>query len=110
MPFDWQPREPDADRARSYVRAGFWNDETLGGILANGLRAVPDHAFTVRSERRPYRGTFGEIDELGVLLPPASRRLQDRARRRIALRAPGTGSRPLATFYAIVHSERSKTG
>ena len=27
MAFDWQPREPDADRARSYVRAGFWNDE-----------------------------------------------------------------------------------
>ena len=64
MAFDWQPREPDADRARSYVRAGFWNDESLGGILASGLRSVPDHAFTVRSERRPYRGTFGEIDEL----------------------------------------------
>ena len=63
MAFDWQPREPDADRARSYVRAGFWNDETLGGILATAC-AVPDHAFTVRSERFPFRGTFGEVDEL----------------------------------------------
>ena len=62
MPFDWQPREPDARRARGYVNAGFWNDETLGSILATGLRAVPEHAFTVRSERFPFRGTFRDVD------------------------------------------------
>src|SRR5258708_23259695 len=64
MPFDWQPREPDAERARAYVRDGFWNDETLGRILATSLRDVPDHAFTVRSDRRPFRGTFRDVDAM----------------------------------------------
>src|SRR4029078_12191127 len=64
MAFDWHPREPDAERARGYVRAGFWNDETLGGILGGALRGVPDHAFTVRSDRRPFRGTFRDVDAM----------------------------------------------
>ncbi len=62
MTFDWQPREPDAARAQRYVHDGFWNDETLGQILAAGLRDVPDHQFTVRSERRPWRGSFADVD------------------------------------------------
>ena len=102
MPFDWQPREPDADRARSYVRAGFWNDETLGGILADGLRAVPDHAFTVRSERRPFRGTFGEVDELACRVAAGLRARGIGPGDAVAFQLPNW-IEAAATFYAIAY-------
>ena len=102
MPFDWQPREPDADRARGYVRAGFWNDETLGGILANGLRSVPDHAFTVRSERRPYRGTFGEIDDLACRVAAGLRARGIGPGDAVAFQLPNW-IEAAATFYAIAY-------
>ncbi|MDQ1535414.1 MAG: acyl-CoA synthetase [Actinomycetota bacterium] len=102
MPFDWQPREPDADRARSYVRAGFWNDETLGGILADGLRAVPEHAFTVRSERRPYRGTFGEVDELACRVAAGLRARGIGPGDAVAFQLPNW-IEAAATFYAIAY-------
>ena len=62
--FDWRPHEPDAERARRYVREGFWNDESLGQILAAGLHDAGDAAFVVRSDRRPFRGTFADVDDL----------------------------------------------
>ena len=53
---------PEASEVAQALRT-----ETLGGILATCLREVPDHAFTVRSDRRPYRGTFGERPEPGYI-------------------------------------------
>jgi acyl-CoA synthetase len=102
MPFDWQPREPEADRARSYVRAGYWNDETLGGILATGLRAVPDHAFTVRSERRPFRGTFGDVDDLARRVAAGLRARGIGAGDAVAFQLPNWVD-AAATFYAIAY-------
>ncbi len=64
MTFDWRPHEPDSARAQQYVRDGFWNDESLGEILAAGLHDAPDALFVARSDRRPYRGTFAEVDDL----------------------------------------------
>jgi acyl-CoA synthetase len=102
MPFDWQPREPEADRARGYVRAGFWNDETLGGILAAGLRAVPDHAFTVRSERRPFRGTFGDVDDLARRVAAGLRSRGIGPGDAVAFQLPNWVE-AAATFYAIAY-------
>jgi acyl-CoA synthetase len=102
MPFDWQPREPDAERARSYVRAGFWNDESLGLILATGLRAVPDHAFTVRSERRPFRGTFREVDALACRVAAGLRARGIGPGDAVAFQLPNWVD-AAATFYAIAY-------
>jgi acyl-CoA synthetase len=102
MPFDWQPREPDATRARSYVDAGFWNDETLGAILATGLRAVPDHAFTVRSERRPFRGTFGAVDDLACRVAAGLRARGIGPGDAVAFQLPNWVD-AAATFYAIAY-------
>src|SRR5438105_2903795 len=58
------PREVDEELARRYVREGFWRDESLGALLAAGLHDASAHPFTVRSERKPFRGTLGHVDEL----------------------------------------------
>jgi acyl-CoA synthetase len=102
MLFDWQPREPDAARARSYVRAGFWNDETLGLILATGLRDVPDHQFTVRSDRRPFRGTFGAVDDLACTVAAGLRARDIGPGDAVAFQLPNWVE-AAATFYAIAY-------
>jgi len=53
-------RPDDADRARRYVAGGSWTDETLGSILADGFREVPDQVVSFRSDVRPWRGTYAE--------------------------------------------------
>jgi acyl-CoA synthetase (AMP-forming)/AMP-acid ligase II len=57
-------RTVDPELTRRYVADGFWDDRSLGAVLSEGLHDAADHAFTVRSERNPYRGTLGEVDAL----------------------------------------------
>ena len=102
MPFDWQPREPDAMRAQGYVRDGFWNDETLGRILATGLRAVPEHAFTVHSERKPYRGTFRDVDAMACRVAAGLRARGIGPGDAVAFQLPNW-IEAAATFYAIAY-------
>ncbi|HEX4491634.1 MAG TPA: AMP-binding protein [Acidimicrobiia bacterium] len=102
MAFDWQPRDPDAQRAQGYVRAGFWNDETLGDILATGLRAAPDHLFTVRSDRFPYRGTFRDVDERARLVAAGLRARGIGPGDAVAFQLPNWVD-AAATFYAIAY-------
>jgi len=45
-----------------YVAQGWWVPETLGELLARGLRAAPDTGFWVHSDTRPYAGTFAEVE------------------------------------------------
>ncbi len=61
---DFTPRETDEEHAQRYVREGFWNDESLGALLAAGLHDASSQTFSVRSERNPYRGTLGTVDVL----------------------------------------------
>ncbi len=61
---DFTPREIDEEHAQRYVREGFWNDESLGALLAAGLHDASSETFSVRSERNPYRGTLGTVDAL----------------------------------------------
>ena len=60
---DFTPRAVDEDDARRYVAAGFWGDDSLGALLAAGLHDAASHPFTVHSDRKPYRGTLGDIDD-----------------------------------------------
>jgi acyl-CoA synthetase len=100
--FDWQPREPDAERARGYVQAGFWNDESLGLILATGLRDVPDHQFTVRSDRFPFRGTFRDVDAMACRVAAGLRARGIGPGDAVAFQLPNWVD-AAATFYAIAY-------
>ncbi|HEX5614370.1 MAG TPA: AMP-binding protein [Acidimicrobiia bacterium] len=64
MTLPWQPIDVGARRAQRYVREGFWDDETLGALLAGGLDDARDEPFVVRSERAPYRGSLGDVFDL----------------------------------------------
>jgi acyl-CoA synthetase (AMP-forming)/AMP-acid ligase II len=102
MQFDWQPRQPDGTRAASYVRNGFWTDDTLGMILADGLRAVPDHRFTVRSDRRPWRGTFADVDGMARRVAGALRARGIGPGDCVAFQLPNWVE-AAATFYAVAY-------
>ncbi|NVN48575.1 AMP-binding protein [Mycolicibacterium hippocampi] len=45
-----------------YQQEGWWTQETLGDLLAQGLKDNPDVGFHVHSEVRPYAGTFGDVE------------------------------------------------
>jgi acyl-CoA synthetase (AMP-forming)/AMP-acid ligase II len=83
--FSWDPVPPEASRAAGYVRAGWWNDESLGELLGAGLNDAAAQPFTVRSDRRPFRGTLADVDAMA---------------RRIAggLRARGIGAGSIVAF------------
>ena len=97
---DWQPRSIAPELCRAYVGAGWWNDETLGEVLARGLTAHADLPFVTRSDIHPWSGTLGQVHDLA---------------RRVAggLRAWGVGPDDVvafqlpnwveaaATFYAV---------
>ena len=46
------------------MQAGYWNDDTLGELLARGLKRASAETFDIRSERRPYRGSLGTVDAM----------------------------------------------
>ncbi|MGV0835044.1 AMP-binding protein [Mycolicibacterium thermoresistibile] len=46
-----------------YEENGWWTQESLGDLLATGLRAAPQTGFCVHSEVRPYAGTFAEVED-----------------------------------------------
>jgi acyl-CoA synthetase len=60
MVLDLSRRPDDGARATRYVADGSWTDETLGSILADGFREVPDQKVAFRSETHPWRGTYAD--------------------------------------------------
>jgi len=67
----WGLRLPPADLVRRYTEEGWWTDATLGSLAAEGLAAMADVDFTVRSKVRPYRGTFADLDRSARCLAAA---------------------------------------
>jgi acyl-CoA synthetase len=51
-----------AELAERYEAEGWWTRETLGDLLARGLRAAPETEFRVHSAVRPWSGTFGDVE------------------------------------------------
>ncbi len=100
--FDWQPHEPERVRAQSYVRAGYWNDETLGQVLADGLSDAHTAPFTVRSEVRPFVGTLGDVDDLARRVAAALRARGIGPGDTVAFQLPNWVE-AAATFYAIAY-------
>ena len=55
-------REIPAELTKLYQQEGWWTQETLGELVAQGLAAGPDTGFHVHSEVRPYAGTFAAVE------------------------------------------------
>jgi acyl-CoA synthetase len=99
---DFTPLEIDAERAQRYRAEGFWDDQTFGSLLADGLREAAAQPFTVRSERRPYRGTLGDVDALARRVAAGMRARGVRPGDAIAFQLPNWVE-AAATFYAVAY-------
>lgn len=55
-------REIPAELIKLYQQEGWWTQETLGDLLARGLRDNPDAGFHVHSAVRPFSGTFRDVE------------------------------------------------
>ena len=55
-------RKIPVELTKRYVDEGFWRPETLGDLVADGLKAHPDVGFWVHSAVRPFTGTFADVE------------------------------------------------
>lgn len=57
---DWGVRPVPTDLARRYRDEGWWTDDTVGRVLADGLARQPDQRLLFFSDDRPFQGTFAD--------------------------------------------------
>ncbi|GFG95413.1 AMP-binding protein [Mycobacterium timonense] len=50
--------------ARRYEEQGWWTPDTLGDLLARGLKDNQDTTFRVHSSVHPFTGTFGDVERM----------------------------------------------
>ncbi len=58
----WQLRTVSEDLAARYRASGWWDDTSLGETVAAGLGTRAGTGFRVRSQVRPWQGTFADVD------------------------------------------------
>jgi acyl-CoA synthetase len=51
-----------AELVKRYEAEGWWTRDTMGDLLARGLRAAPETPFRVHSDVRPWAGTFADVE------------------------------------------------
>lgn len=51
-----------AELVKRYEAEGWWTRDTMGDLLARGLRAAPQTPFRVHSDVRPWAGTFADVE------------------------------------------------
>jgi acyl-CoA synthetase (AMP-forming)/AMP-acid ligase II len=51
-----------AELVKRYEAEGWWTRDTMGDLLARGLRAAPRTPFRVHSDVRPWAGTFADVE------------------------------------------------
>ena len=61
MTSDWGLRTVPPELAARYVADGSWRDDSLGQLLAGAVAERPDLTMKIRSDVRPFTGTFGEV-------------------------------------------------
>ncbi len=59
---NWRLRSVPQDIADGYRAEGWWTDATLGQMVAHGLGSMGHVGFRVRSQVRPWNGTFADVD------------------------------------------------
>jgi acyl-CoA synthetase len=55
-------RKIPVELTKRYEEEGWWTQDTLGDLVAGGLRANPDTGFVVHSAVRPFAGTFRDVE------------------------------------------------
>ena len=58
----WGLRRVADDVARRYRAEGWWDDASLGDMVATGLERLGSTEFRVHSKVRPWAGTFVDVD------------------------------------------------
>ena len=69
----WPLRTVSDELSRRYRSDGWWNDATLGELVADGLGRTGATPFRVRSAVQPWEGTFAEVDRSARALAGALR-------------------------------------
>jgi len=57
-------RKIPMELARWYAAEGWWTRETIGDLIALGLKSAPDTVFRVHSAARPWSGTFADVERV----------------------------------------------
>jgi acyl-CoA synthetase len=57
---DWGVRPVPTDLARRYRDEGWWTDDSVGRVLADGLARQPSQTLRFFSDDRPFDGTFAD--------------------------------------------------
>jgi acyl-CoA synthetase (AMP-forming)/AMP-acid ligase II len=99
---EFTPRVVDEEHTDRYLAEGFWSDESLGGLLAAGLHDARKHPFTVRSDRKPFRGTLHDVDEMARRLATGMRARGIGPGDPVAFQLPNW-LEAAATFYAVTY-------
>lgn len=58
----WQLRSVPDHLVQRYHDEGWWDDATLGSMVAQGLARMGSVDFNVHSKIRPWKGTFADVD------------------------------------------------
>jgi acyl-CoA synthetase len=58
---EWQLRTVPPLLEQRYLSEGWWNDASLGSVIANAVAEQPTQRMKVRSTVRPWEGTFDEV-------------------------------------------------
>ena len=64
----WGLRTVPPELAAHYKAEGWWTDDSLGQIVANGLDRRGAMVFQVHSKVRPWAGTFADVDRTARIL------------------------------------------
>ena len=64
-PDRWNLRSVPEHLSQHYRDQGWWNDDTLGAMVAEGLGRMQAVGFRVRSHVHPWQGTFADVDRAG---------------------------------------------
>jgi acyl-CoA synthetase len=60
----WARRPLPEELARHYVDQGWWTEDTLGTMVADGLAGLGHTEFHVHSQVHPWHGTFADVDRM----------------------------------------------
>jgi acyl-CoA synthetase len=58
---EWGLRTVPPSLQQKYLSEGWWNDASLGSVIANAIAEQPAQRMKIRSAVRPWTGTFDEV-------------------------------------------------
>lgn len=67
-------RQIPASLIEHYEAEGWWTQDTIGDVLARGLRTNGDVDFEVHSNLRPWAGTFADVEQVARRLAAGLRK------------------------------------